>query len=56
LGDKSCHTAKWFLFSRIKQEGIMNSTIGGISKMVTRSNHGTEVYRATYQFEMRHLT
>jgi len=33
----------------------MNSTIGGVSKMATRSNHGTEVDGATYQFEMRVL-
>jgi hypothetical protein len=36
----SCHTANSFLFSCIKNRRVwMNSTIGGVSKMTTRSNY-----------------
>ena len=50
---KSCHIAKWFLCSRIRQGGMDEFDNRIVSKMATRSNHGTEVDGATYQFEMR---
>ena len=50
---KSCHIAKWFLCSRDNTGGMDEFDNGSVSKMATRSNHGTEVDGATYQFEMR---
>ena len=48
---KSCHTANWFLFSCIKHRRVwMNSTIGGVSKMATRSNH-ERIRRCSDPFE-----